>query len=285
LSEMSPDLWPNLWVAALVAVFAWWFSTGAILAVVKRAEAGGARSSLWAVLLALPVLVLGAGLFADTLGRTEPGAVYAAFLSALLIWGWIEMAFLCGIVTGPNRGQTPPGVPEWERFVRAFGAIAHHEVMLLAALIALAAAAQGAANPVGFHTFAVLYAARISAKLNLFYGVPRINVEFLPDALAHLPTHFRVRRFTAMFPVSILGLGLAVWACLGALAAAEAPHLALGWALVGAIAALALVEHLLMVVPLPDARLWRWMLPEPRDIPPSRPLAGPTGRDAVEPAE
>jgi putative photosynthetic complex assembly protein 2 len=31
-----------------------------------------------------------------------------------------------------------------------------------------------------FWTFAVLYFARISAKLNLFFGVPKINTEFLP---------------------------------------------------------------------------------------------------------
>ena len=29
------------------------------------------------------------------------------------------------------------------------------------------------------------------------------------------------------------------------------------------MAALATIEHWLMVVPLPDAKLWRWMLPTP----------------------
>jgi putative photosynthetic complex assembly protein 2 len=252
------------WIAALIALFAWWFSTGAILAVVKRADAGGRKSHLWAVLLALPVLVLGAGLFADTLHRTEPFAVFAGFLSALMIWGWIEMAFLCGIITGPNRSPTPLGVSGWERFVRAWWAVAHHELLLLAALLAMGWAAQGAANPFGFVTFAVLFGARISAKLNLFWGVPRINTEFLPDALAHLPTHFRISRANAVYPLTVVALAAATALFVREIGAAPAPHLALGWALVAAIAGLALIEHLLMVIPLPDQKLWRWMLPEPR---------------------
>lgn len=260
---------PSLWIAALTALFAWWFATGAILAVVKRADAGGRRSHVWAVLLGLPVLVLGAGMFVDTLGRVEAGAVYAAFLSALMIWGWIEMAFLCGVITGPNRAETPPGVGGWERFVRAWRAVVHHELLLLAAFLAMGLAARGAVNPFGFLTFAVLFAARISAKLNLFFGVPRINVEFLPDAIAHLPTHFRIRRWNAVFPVSVVGLGLATAWLVQAMREASLPHEALGYAFVAAIAGLALLEHLLMVVPLPDQKLWRWMLPEPQ--PPTTP--------------
>ena len=40
------------------------------------------------------------------------------------------------------------------------------------------------------------------------------------------------------------------------------PAQAVGFALLTAMTALALLEHWLMVLPLPDARLWRWMLPE-----------------------
>ncbi len=254
----------SVWIALLTALFAWWFATGAILAVVKRADAGGRRSHVWAVLLALPVLVLGVGLFLDTLGRTEPGAVYAAFFSALMIWGWIEMAFLCGVITGPNRRETPLGTPVGERFVRAFGAVAHHELLLLVALILMGWAAFGAANTYGFWAFALLFGARISAKLNLFFGVPRINLEFLPDALAHLPSHFRIRRWSWIFPISVVGLGSAVALLLDALRGTTAASDTIGLALLTAIAALALLEHLLMVIPLPDAKLWRWMLPEPQ---------------------
>jgi putative photosynthetic complex assembly protein 2 len=50
--------------------------------------------------------------------------------SALAIWGWIELAFLTGLITGPNRAPARPGVPEWERFMRAWGTIAYHEMLL-----------------------------------------------------------------------------------------------------------------------------------------------------------
>jgi hypothetical protein len=62
-----------------------------------------------AVMWGLPALVGG-------YGRHHPVAVddqrrrrLLAFLSALAIWGWIELAFLTGIVTGPNRTPLPEG--------------------------------------------------------------------------------------------------------------------------------------------------------------------------------
>jgi hypothetical protein len=44
------------WIAALIALFLWWFSTGAILLAVRRADKEGAGARLWAVLWNLPVL-------------------------------------------------------------------------------------------------------------------------------------------------------------------------------------------------------------------------------------
>ena len=70
------------WVAILVALFVWWFATGAILMVVKRSDAGGRPSLQWSVILSLPILFLGSAVFLDTLGRESVGAVYAAFFSA-----------------------------------------------------------------------------------------------------------------------------------------------------------------------------------------------------------
>jgi len=37
---------------------------------------------------------------------------------------------------------------------------------------------------------------------------------------------------------------------------------ATGFALLTSLCALALLEHWFMVIPLPDAKLWRWMLPD-----------------------
>ncbi len=252
------------WTAALFALFIWWFSTGAILMVVKRADLGGAGAHLRATLLGLPLFGLGLYGFWATLGDTTLPGVYLAFLSALAVWGWVELAFLTGVVTGPNRHPCPRGVPEWERFIRAWGTIAYHEMALVALLIGMGLLAWSAPNGFGFWTFAVLFFARISAKLNLFFGVPRINVEFLPRPLAHLSSHFRIAALNWVYPISITALSFATACWLERVYAATTPAEVVGFALLSALTALALLEHWLMVLPLPDAKLWRWMLPAPK---------------------
>lgn len=250
------------WIAALTALFLWWFSTGAILVVVRRVDHAGRHAAIGVTLAAVPLFVLGLWGFDRTLGATSPGAIYGSFLSALAIWGWIELAFLTGTITGPNVRPCPRGLPEWERFIRAWGTVAYHEMVLTAVLAGLWFHASAVQEPFGLWTFATLYAARVSAKLNLYLGVPKINTEFLPLALAHLVSHFRVSRPNWLFPLSVTALTLAsgFWAL--HLLAAD-PGSATGYALVLSLTLLALVEHWLMVLPLPDARLWRWMLPAP----------------------
>ncbi|MBC7178933.1 MAG: DUF3623 domain-containing protein, partial [Roseovarius sp.] len=180
------------WIAALMAVFLWWFATGAILIVVRLCERRGAVARKRAVLMALPVLALGIWGYETTLTRTDTTAACGAFLAALAIWGWIEMSFLTGAITGPNQRPCPAHVVGWERFIRAWGTVAYHEMLLTGVLILLWLYAADAVNTVGLWTFSVLYFARISAKLNLYFGVPKINTEFLPAQLAHLASHFRV---------------------------------------------------------------------------------------------
>ncbi len=252
------------WIAALGALFIWWFSTGAILWVVKGADDRGRYGHLWSVVLALPLLVLGAvGLF-QTLESNTIYGVYGAFLAALAIWGWIELSFLSGVITGPNSEDCPAGIAEWDRFVRAWGTVAYHEILLTVALVAILWLSWGAENMFGFWTFAVLYFARISAKLNLFLGVPKINVEFLPSPLTHLPSHFRFAKLNPLFPVSVTALSFAVACWLERIYASATPADTVGFALLAALTALALLEHWLMVLPLPDEKLWRWMIPAPK---------------------
>ena len=249
--------------AALVAVFAWWFFTGAILLVVRRADAGDAVAHGRNVVLCVPLLALGAaGLVVSAEALTVVN-VYIAFLSVLLVWGWIELAFLAGVITGPERRPCPPGLRPADRFWRAWRTVSHHEMLLLGAFACVTVACVHAPNAFGFWAFLVLFAARISAKLNLFFGVPRINTEFVPRPLAHIKSYFRRGPVTAAFPVGVTFLSIAA-ACFAerTVAATEAATQA-GFALLAALAALAALEHWLMVVPLPDAKLWRWMLPDP----------------------
>ena len=251
----------TLWTPALFALFAWWFSTGAILWVVRSADRQGEHARRRAVWFGLPFLAAGAAGFWVTLWTNDTLSIYVAFVSALAIWGWIELAFLTGVITGPNTSPLPEGVPEWERFIRAWGTLAYHEMLLAATLAAMFLVGWDHVNPFGLWTFAVLFFARISAKLNLFLGVPKINVDFLPGALSHLPSHFRHRAMNWLFPVSVSALTFAAACWLERIAATTAPGAAAGFTLLTAITALALFEHWMMVLPIPDEKLWRWMIP------------------------
>lgn len=252
----------NPWIIALSAIFLWWASTGLILWRVRKADLGGPDAHLWSVLLGLPLLVGGSVGAHASVSQLTVGGVYGGFLSALAFWGWIELAFLSGIVTGPQRTPCPPGARMPERLWRAVGAILWHEFALIAGLLALTHLTLNAPNPFAALTFATLFFARVSAKLNLFLGAPRINIEFLPRPLAHLASHFRKAPMTALLPLSVAALALATgwWAAQAAHATEDA--LFIGYLLLAVLTALALIEHLFMVLPIPDQKLWRWMLPE-----------------------
>ncbi len=85
------------------AIFLWWFGTGAVLYL-----DGLPRRTVPATLAGATALML-AGLAGLFLSRDETGvgAAHVAFASAVLIWGWNEVLFLTGTVTGPRRGNQP----------------------------------------------------------------------------------------------------------------------------------------------------------------------------------
>lgn len=249
------------WIAALFAIFSWWFFTGIILLVVRRADKSGGAAHGASVVLSVPFLALGvAGLVVSAASLTVMNA-YLAFLSVLLIWGWIELAFLSGIITGPERSACPENITGWARFVRAWHTLSYHELLLLCGLLIVTVTTTGSENTFAFWSYLILFAARISAKLNLFFGVPRINTEFVPKPLQHLKSYFRQGNITVAFVIGVTFLSLAT-ACFGErLLSAETAPMTAGFALLFALSALATLEHWLMVIPLPDAKLWRWMLP------------------------
>jgi len=125
---------------------------------------------------------------------------------------------------------------------------------------AIAALTWEAANSIALWTFAVLFFARISAKLNVYLGVPNINVEFLPAPMRHLASHFRVAPMNWFFPmgVSLLTFACACW--MERAYTAGDPAAFVGFVLLATLTALAIIEHWVMVLPIPDAVLWRWLV-------------------------
>lgn len=255
-----------IFASVIAAIFLWWFSTGAILLVVRRADRKGGAAHMTAVLIGLPFLALGMIAIAASLHTGSLMSVYYGFLGALAVWGWIELAFLAGVVTGPMKDPCPEGLTGQSRFGRAFATVAHHEILLLVGLLCLVVGSIGAENRMALATYLILFLARISAKLNLFFGVPRINTEFVPAQLDHLKSYFRKGPVTLAFPLAITVLTALLAVCFERLMTAEALVTQAGFALLTALAALALLEHWLMVIPLPDAKLWRWMLPAQKPI-------------------
>lgn len=240
-------------VATLIA---WWFSTGAILyldglpkATFRWSMAGGTLALL-AALWGLDV----------TAGDTSVAGAYLAVFCALVVWGWNELAFLLGYVAGSTREPCDPTLRGWPRFAAATRAILHHELALLASLALVALLTADGANRFGLATFALLFAMRLSTKLNIFLGVPNTTVEFLPDHLAYLKSYFRHRAMNLLFPLSVTAATLMSAWLVHSVVRASDPFAVTGFVLLATFAVLGLLEHWFLVLPLPIAELWAWGL-------------------------
>jgi putative photosynthetic complex assembly protein 2 len=241
----------------LFALFAWWFSTGAILLLDRLPKI----SIVWS--LALGSLIGGGALYgiAHTAGEASAASAYVAFSCALAIWGWHEWAFLTGTLTGPRTEPCPPGARGWLRFRLAAATLIYHELALAVTGAVVVALTWGQPNQTAAWTYFVLFVMRISAKLNIFLGVPNFTDDFLPPRLAYLKSYFQRRAFNPLFPVSIaIGLAIAIASAAAALNAEVGGAAQVGFTLTFALGALALVEHAFMVAPFRDSTLWRWAM-------------------------
>ena len=192
--------------------------------------------------------------------ETSPAAAYAGFACALVLWGWHELSFLMGFVTGPNRAACPEGVTGWRRFRLAAATLIHHEVAMFATALVIAAATWGQPNQAATLTFMLLFVMRLSAKLNIYAGVPHLSTEMMPEHMRYLASYFRIGRPSGFFVVSLAGIA-AIAAGLGTAAVRAEGGLATGYALAFALVVLAFIEHGFLVVPWQDTRLFRWAMP------------------------
>jgi putative photosynthetic complex assembly protein 2 len=194
-----------------------------------------------------------------TAGMTESIAAYVAFACALVLWGWHELSFLMGFVTGPNRQPCPDDANGWRRFRLAAATLIHHEVAMFATALVIMAATWGQPNQTATLTFMLLFVMRLSAKFNIFAGVPHLSTEMMPDHMAYLASYFRIRPPRLLFAISLLGIvALAAWLARAALMAEGG--LATGYALAFALVVLAFVEHGFLVLPWQDTRLFQWAM-------------------------
>ena len=247
----------QLALPVLATLFIWWFSTGVILYLDGLPQC----TFKWTMLGASAILGLALAGLAASGGDTSVAGAYCAFICAILVWGWQEVAFLLGYVTGPRREECPAGSRGWRRARFAFQTVLHHELALVFLALAVLAVTSDAPNQTGWWTYVILWTMRQSAKLNVFLGVRNLNETFLPAHLKYLQTYFRRSGMNPLFPVSIAAstmLVIPLWQLATVPGAGEAQ--ATSQSLLAALLTLAILEHWFLVLPLPSEALWKWGL-------------------------
>jgi putative photosynthetic complex assembly protein 2 len=261
--------------AACYALVVWYFTTGVILLL------DGLPRHTFRTSIGVATLLMGGALYvlAQVRDDTSILGAYLAFSASIVVWGWIEMTFLMGFVTGPRRAACAPGCSGPGHFLHAVQAILWHELLIVAAAAVIVVLGWRGANSVGASTFLLLWAMRQSAKLNLFLGVPNLGDEYLPEHLKYLRSFFRRRPMNLLFPLSVtLGTLFAATVIGDARAAANGSFEAVGACLIATLAVLAVLEHWFLVLPLPVSALWSWgMRSRSRLVPPPASSAPSTG--------
>jgi len=246
-------------------LFLWWFSTGVVLYLNRLPRETYPRS----IAGATAVLAASFAALALTRDTASPAGAYVAFTAALLAWGWLEMTYFMGFLTGPREEPCPRDANAWQRFGRGVQASLYHELAVVGFAGLIALLTWDSANRTGLLAFVVLWVMRWSAKLNLFLGVPNRHEEFLPDHLRFLSTFMARRRMNLLFPVSVVASTAAVvLLAQAALAPGAPPHEVAGLMLGTTLLALAVLEHWFLVLPLGDTALWRWAMNSQPDVAP-----------------
>jgi putative photosynthetic complex assembly protein 2 len=264
---------PPLW-----ACFVWWFTTGLIMAVYGRSPRT-IRLGFAGLTLLLGTAIGGIIL---TRQADQPWAVYVAFTCGALVWGWQMASYYLGFVTGPATTHggvravtlfSRPAQVLLLRFRLALRASLHHELVVIGFALLLVGLTWSYANRWGLWSFLTLWLMHGSAKLNVFFGVRNFRIDFLPPHLHALDALLAKRPVNLFFPFSVVAASaVALFLLAQAFAPATEPGQVTGLLLVSTMILLGVVEHWLLVLPLP-AILWGWGV---------RPLPQPVGVEESE---
>ena len=241
-----------------LAILAWWGSTGLIVLAVRGFERRHGLVMIGAAFMAALGLAI---LIGSADERTVVGA-FAAFVGALLIWAFFEVAFLLGWITGPRKTSLPANVTPRQRFRFAAETVIHHELALIGTLVFLTVALWGSANHVGVMIFGLLWVMRLASKFILFLGAKHSLSDMIPPRLIYLQSYFRTDRTTILFPiVMLLGTVNLVFLARAALTSND-PFFSVAHVLAATFTLLALAEIVFLNLPVRDSALWAWALPK-----------------------
>ncbi len=241
---------------ALHGLVIWWVSTCLILFLDSLPR----QTFRWS--MAVATVVLAGAVYGLVLSSTDTSVTgaYTAFTCGVLIWGWLEISFYMGYVTGPRTHHCDQGCGGWRHFGHAIQASLYHElaVLLLAGIVVVST--WGHANQFGMWTFIVLWWMHQSARLNVFLGVSNLNAEFLPEHLGHIKSFFRSAPMNLLFPFSVTASTIcAVLMTQRALSFGADTFNATGYTLLTTLMVLAILEHWFLVLPISAARIWNRM--------------------------
>ncbi|WP_316201206.1 MULTISPECIES: putative photosynthetic complex assembly protein PuhE [unclassified Bradyrhizobium] len=250
-------------IAIPYVVFVWWFSTGAVLALVGLAARHPAAFK-WGTAAAFVAALSGVAVSSQA---AEDANAYCAFTCAILLWGTVEMSLLAGWITGPRPESCPRDCTPASRVGFALQAIAYHELALIATTGLVFAVTSGAPNRLSWWTFAALLVLRQSAKINLFLGVRTLNDELLPQQVRFMRSYFAKKSTNPLFPFSIAAATTATVMVAAAAIGATSSFDGVALSLLASLIALGLLEHGFMALPMPVINLWRWSAPVEPAVP------------------
>lgn len=247
--------WDGHIVPFIVTVLIWFVATGLVAWADNRDRATFPRSMLIGGIggiLGLVVILVASQ-------SVSAVAAYVAFVGALMVWGWHEIGFLTGAAAGPRREPASPGVRGMERFRQASLTVIHHEIALALTALLLISLSWNLPNQIGATVFVMLFFLRLSAKINMFIGVPNSTAEMLPPHLAYLKTYFGPNKMTVLLTASIVAiLGVSAWFGSLALAAPLGSAEMVGASLLTTLCFLGALEHAFLALPFRDGMLWGW---------------------------
>jgi putative photosynthetic complex assembly protein 2 len=240
----------------MFALFVWWFSTGAIIFLDNLPR----KTFKWSILGASFVFFFCLMGISHTARQITVAAAYEAFFFGLFAWGWQEISFYMGYVTGPRNEPCPEGCSGWAHFVHAVQTSLWHELAIIFSAGIVVYLTWGLPNQVGMWTFMVLWWMHQSAKLNVFFGVRNLNEEFLPEHLTFLKSFLKSKPMNLFFPISIT-ISMVITTMLFEHAiGAQTVFARSADTFLGTMMALAILEHWFLVIPLPAGKLWQWGL-------------------------
>ncbi len=248
------------------ALCLWWFSTGLIFYLDQLPV----RTFRWSMVGATSLLGLSLYVIWTLGADTSLWGVYAAFTAGVIAWGWQEISLYTGFVTGPRKHRCVEGCSGWRHFGHAIGVNLWHEIAIIVVAAVIAGLCWGSDNQWGLWSYLLLWIMHLSARLNVFLGVRNVSEEFVPAHMEVLKSFLTRKPMNLLFPVSVTGGTIGAVLLFQQAFSAVEPGAVAGFSLLAALASLAVVEHWLLMLPLPVEKLFRWSLPGRGDAAKSR---------------